>query len=180
MTTRLLALSILCVALAGSGGAHAATRTKPVAPAAAAAAPAAGGQASASVPGSQPISITGDHFTIDDQKHQAVFLGNVVTLQGDLTVHSDTVVANYGQGGSSNITTVQAKGNVVLTTADQTATGDVANFDPKNHTMVMTGNVVVTNKTGRVQASQLTVDLRTHKSVFSSDTGRVTGVFNSE
>jgi lipopolysaccharide export system protein LptA len=53
-------------------------------------------------------------------------------------------------------------------------------FDPKTHMLTLTGNVVVTSKTGQVQSNKVVVDLRTKRSVFTSKGGRVTGVFSSE
>jgi lipopolysaccharide export system protein LptA len=152
-------------------------------PAAFGASPAAApdsGPTSATLPGSDKITISGDHFVIEDDKHQATFSGNVVTVQAQVTVHSDKVVTFYGKGGAGNITTFQATGHVRLSTKEQTATGDLAVFDPRTHLLTLTGNVVVTNPTGQVQSTQLVVDLKTKKSVFTSKGGRVTGVFTSQ
>jgi lipopolysaccharide export system protein LptA len=126
------------------------------------------------------VTITGDNFEVEDNKHQATFTGNVVVVQPDVTVHADTVVALYGEGGASNISQFQATGHVILITPDQTATGELAVFDPKTHMLTLTGNVVVTNKAGQVQSTRLVVNLRNKKSVFTTAGGRVTGVFNSE
>jgi len=138
------------------------------------------GPTTAAVPGSDRITITGDHFVIEDDKHQATFTGHVLTVQPQVTVHSDVVVTHYGKGGAGNISSFEATGHVKLITKDQTATGDLAVFDPKTHLLTLTGNVVVINKTGQVQSSKLVVDLRKQKSVFTTQGGRVTGVFNSE
>jgi lipopolysaccharide export system protein LptA len=147
--------------------------------AAAAPVPAPGRPISATLPGAGKVSISGDHFTVDDTRHEAVFSGKVVVVQDAVTVHADKVIAHYGAGGATSISTFEALGNVVLITRDQTATGNHATFEPKTHTLVLTGNVVVTNKTGRVQSNRLVVDLRTKKSVFTSKGGRVTGVFST-
>jgi lipopolysaccharide export system protein LptA len=146
-------------------------------PAAAAAEP---GKPSATLPGDDKVTITGDHFVVEDGKHQAIFTGNVVTTTSEVTVHSDRVVTAYGKGGAGNISSFEATGNVTLTTPEQTATGDLAVFDPKTHMLTLTGNVVVTSKTGQVQSNKVVVDLRTKRSVFTSKGGRVTGVFSSE
>lgn len=133
----------------------------------------------ATLPGADKVSITGDHFVIDDVKHQAVFSGNVVVIQKDVTVHSDQVTALYGKAGAASISTFTATGHVQLVTKEQTATGEVAVFNPKTHLLTLTGNVVVVNKTGRVQSDKLVVDLSTKKSVFTTTGGRVTGVFST-
>jgi lipopolysaccharide export system protein LptA len=138
-----------------------------------------GAPVTATIPGADKVSITGDHFVIDDAKHQATFTGNVVVIQRQVTVHSDQVTALYGKAGATSISTFTATGNVKLVTKEQTATGNVAVFNPKTHLLTLTGNVVVINKTGRVQSDKLVVDLSTKKSVFTTNGGRVTGVFST-
>jgi lipopolysaccharide export system protein LptA len=160
----LLALSISPVSAAPADGDASASPGTPI---------------TATVPGADKVSITGDHFVIDDAKHQATFTGNVVVIQKQVTVHSNQVTALYGKAGATSISTFTATGDVKLVTKDQTATGDVAVFNPKTHLLTLTGNVVVINKTGRVQSDKLVVDLSTKKSVFTTNGGRVTGVFST-
>jgi lipopolysaccharide export system protein LptA len=126
------------------------------------------------------VTITSDHFVVKDAEHQAIFSGNVVVVQPKVTVHADQVVADYGNKGATSLSNFQATGHVVLITTDQTATGDLAVFDPKTQHLTLTGNVVVTNKTGKVKSDKLVVDLSKHQSVFSSKGGRITGVFTEE
>lgn len=126
------------------------------------------------------VTITSDHFVVKDAEHQAIFSGNVVVVQPKVTVHADQVVADYGNKGATSLSNFQATGHVVLITTDQTATGDLAVFDPKTQHLTLTGNVVVTNKTGKVKSDKLVVDLGKHQSVFSSKGGRITGVFTEE
>lgn len=151
-------------------------------------------QADTATPGATPdgtsgatsggkVTITGDNFVVDDKTHQATFTGNVVTVQSSITVHSDKVVTSYGKMGGGDISSFTASGNVTITTPEQTATGDVAVFDPKTQVMTLTGNVVVTNSSGQVQSKKLVVDLKTNKSTFTGGAGkggRVTGVFSSQ
>ncbi len=140
----------------------------------------AGPPINATIPAAGKVSITADHFVVEDESHKATFSGNVVVVQTEVTVRADQVVALYGKAGATSISTFQATGNVTLTTKDETATGDLAVFDPKSHMLTLTGNVVVTSKAGRVQSSKLVVDLTKKQSVFTSNGGRVTGVFSSD
>jgi lipopolysaccharide export system protein LptA len=126
------------------------------------------------------VTITSDHFVINDAEHQAIFSGNVVVVQPKVTVHADQVVADYGNKGATSLSNFEATGHVVLITSDQTATGDLAVFDPKTRHLTLTGNVVVTSKTGQVKSDRLVVDLSKHQSVFSSKGGRITGVFTEQ
>lgn len=132
--------------------------------------------------GQQQVNITADLFTIDEATHQAVFTGNVVVTHPTVTVRAPKVVATYGEGGTSDIETFEATGNVALQTSDQTATGERAVFTPADQLLRLTGNVVVTNASGTVSANELVVNLATNVSTFTGggQSGRVTGVFTSQ
>jgi lipopolysaccharide export system protein LptA len=136
--------------------------------------------ASADQPQAGKVAITSDHFVVKDAVHQAVFSGNVVVVQPTVTVHADQVVAQYGAEGASSLSNFKATGHVVLITTEQTATGDVAVFDPKSQLLTLTGNVIVTNKSGEVKSDKLVVDLDRHTSAFTSKSGRITGTFSEE
>lgn len=127
------------------------------------------------------VNITADLFDLDEANHTAVFTGNVVVVHPTVTVWAPKVVATYGDGGTSDIKTFEATGDVKLQTIDQTATGQRAVFTPADQLLRLTGDVVVVNAGGTVNASELVVNLETNVSTFTSgQSGRVTGVFNSQ
>ena len=127
------------------------------------------------------VNITADLFDLDEANHTAVFTGNVVVVHPTVTVWAPKVVATYGEGGTSDIKTFEATGDVKLQTVDQTATGKRAVFTPGDQLLRLTGDVVVVNAGGTVNASELVVNLETNVSTFTSgNSGRVTGVFNSQ
>ncbi|WP_137150264.1 LptA/OstA family protein [Devosia sp. FKR38] len=127
------------------------------------------------------VNITADLFDLDEANHTAVFTGNVVVVHPTVTVWAPKVVATYGDGGTSDIKTFEATGDVKLQTVDQTATGQRAVFTPADQLLRLTGDVVVVNAGGTVNASELVVNLETNVSTFTSgQSGRVTGVFNSQ
>lgn len=129
----------------------------------------------------QKVNITADLFSLDEATKMAVFTGNVVVTHPTVTVWAPKVVATYGEGGTSDIETFEASGNVKLETEDQTATGERAVFTPADQLLRLTGNVVVTNSGGTVNADELVVNLATNVSTFTSGQGgRVTGVFTSQ
>jgi lipopolysaccharide export system protein LptA len=130
---------------------------------------------------SKQVQITADTFTVADANHEAVFTGNVVVIHPTVTVHADKVVAGYGEGGTSDIKTFVATGNVELQTSDQNATGEKAVFTPADQLLRLTGNVKVTNSGGTVDSAELVVNLDTSVSTFTGAPGkRVTGVFTSQ
>ena len=129
----------------------------------------------------QKVQISADTFTVTEANQEAVFTGHVVVNHPTVTVHADKVVATYGAGGTSDIKTFEATGNVELKTSDQDATGERAVFTPGDQLLRLTGNVMVTNSGGTVNASELVVNLQTNVSTFTGgNSGRVTGVFTSQ
>jgi lipopolysaccharide export system protein LptA len=129
-----------------------------------------------------PVEITSDLFVMNEEAREAVFTGNVVVVHPKVTVWAPKVVATYGEGGTTDIETfIASGGNVRLKTKDQDATGDQAIYSPGDQLLRLTGNVVVNNASGTVNASELIVNLATSVSTFTSTGGgRVTGVFTSQ
>ncbi|WDR01901.1 LptA/OstA family protein [Devosia algicola] len=128
------------------------------------------------------VQISADLFTVAEGNQQAVFTGNVIVIHPSVKVWADKVVAVYGEGGTTDIKSFIATGKVVhLKTDEQDAVGEKAVFTPSDQLLRLTGNVIVTNASGTVNASELVVNLETNVSTFTgSDGGRVTGVFNAE
>ena len=133
----------------------------------------------------QPIRITSTSLEVRDKDHQATFIGNVHVVQGEATLRCKTLVVFYdqsastgsaakaGPSGTSNqqIKRLEARGGVVITQKDQTATGDNGVFDMKTNTAILTGNVVVTQGDNVVQGDRLTVDMTTGVSRVDSKGG---------
>ena len=129
----------------------------------------------------QPVEITADLFTVDENSQQAVFTGNVVVIHPNVKVWAEKVVARYGEGGTTDIESFEATGAVRLETPEQNATGDRAVFTPADQLLRLTGNVQVINSSGTIDATELAVNLETNVSTFTSGNGgRVTGVFTSQ
>lgn len=129
----------------------------------------------------QPVEITADLFTVDENSQEAVFTGNVVVVHPSVKVWAEKVVALYGEGGTTDIESFEATGSVRLETPEQNATGDRAVFTPGDQLLRLTGNVQVINSGGTIDAAELVVNLETNVSTFTSTGGgRVTGVFTSQ
>ena len=127
------------------------------------------------------VDITSNTFTLDEATREAVFEGDVVVNHPTVKVWAPHVVAIYGEGGTSDIESFVATGDVKLETDEQTATGERAVFTPGDQLLRLTGNVEVVNAGGTVQADELVVNLETNVSTFTSPSGgRVTGVFTSQ
>lgn len=120
----------------------------------------------------KPVQIEAASLEVRDKEKIATFTGNVNVVQGDTTMRCKVLVVHYdgdaqtgmksatpGPGGSQQITRLVAKGGVVVTQADQTATGDNGLFDMKSNTITLTGNVVVSQGKNVVRGERLVVDM---------------------
>ena len=153
----------------------------------------------------QPVKIEAARLEVRDKDKIATFTGNVKVVQGDTTMHCKVLVVFYekkeeaqgpqaqangkpgapmpaaapGPGGSSQINRLEAKGNVVVTQKDQTATGDNGVFEMKTNTVTMTGNVLVSQGQNVVRGERLVVDLTTGVSRVDSGGGMVHMLLNN-
>jgi lipopolysaccharide export system protein LptA len=150
----------------------------------------------------KPIKIESDTLEMRDKIKEATFHGNVKVVQGDTTMHSDTLVVYYdndadaaakggkaapkaakaatpGPAGSSSIRRLEAKGHVIVTQKDQIVTGDNAIYDTKTNLTTMLGNVVLTQGPNVLKGDRLIVDMTTSVSRVEADNGRVQGLFQS-
>lgn len=138
----------------------------------------------------QPVHIEAATLEVRDKDKRATFSGNVVVKQGDTTLRSKTLDVYYdqedgkggmkaaqpGPGGKQSIRRLEAKGGVVVTQKDQTATGQTGIFDMKTNTITMTGGVVITQGQNVLRGERLIVDVATgHARV---EGGRVQGMFS--
>jgi len=141
-----------------------------------------------SVNRNQPVHITSKSLEVRDKEKKATFIGDVLVAQGDTTMRSNTLDVFYDQEGApaqpkaaqapqveggQQIRRLEAKGNVVVTKQDQTATGDMGIFDTQANTVTLSGNVVVTQAGNVLRAPRLVVNLTTGVSNFE---GKVEGL----
>lgn len=139
-----------------------------------------------------PVKIEADRLEVRQKDEAAVFTGNVVVVQGESTLRTRQLTIYYvdkpapTEPGSVALATsgrdirrLEAEGDVVVTSKDQRATGDRGNFDMAKNTVVLTGNVVVSQGGNVVKGDRLVADLTTQRSRLESDRagGRVQGLF---
>jgi lipopolysaccharide export system protein LptA len=126
----------------------------------------------------QPVHIEAATLEVRDKQKQATFSGDVRVKQGDTGLRCKSLVvfyeqsgaptdagktlqaANPGPGGEQRIKRLEARGGVVVTQKDQTATGELGIFDMKTNTVTLTGNpVVMTQGQNVLRGGKLVVDL---------------------
>lgn len=133
----------------------------------------------------QPVKINAASLDVRDKSKVATFSGNVQLVQGDTTLRCKTLVVYYdgdnaggpavksatpGPAGGSSIRRMEAKGGVLVTQKDQTATGESAIYDMKENTVRLFpangGTVAVTQGPNVVRGPRLVVHLDTGVSHF--------------
>ncbi len=150
----------------------------------------------------EPVHIESNTLEVRDKDKVATFSGDVRVKQGDTAMRSHALVVFYeqeggassgaqsggkpmqaaspGPGGNQKIKRLEARGDVIVTQKDQTATGETGIFDMKTNTVTLTGNVVMTQGKNVLRGDKLVVDLTSGVSRVESgknSRGRVQGLF---
>jgi len=136
----------------------------------------------------QPVKIDSATLEVRDKEKIATFSGSVHLVQGDTILRCKTLVVFYdqdntpagavktssvGPSGTQQIRRMEAKGGVVVTQKDQTASGDSGVYDMPANTVTLIGSVVVTQGQNIIKGERLVVDLT---SGISHVEGRVSGL----
>lgn len=104
--------------------------------------------------------------------------GRAELTQGANRIRADRVEAAVADG---DLTRVEAAGNVYFVTTDQTIRGDRAVYTPANDTIVLTGDVILTQGENVMTGARLTFNTRTETAQMDGGAGgRVQGVFHPE
>jgi len=146
----------------------------------------------------QPVHIEAATLEVRDKDKVATFSGDVRVKQGDTGMRCKSLVVFYeqdqeggqktttmraaapGPGGQQKIKRLEARGGVVVTQKEQTATGEIGIFDMKSNTVTLSGNVVMTQGPNLLRGERLVVDLTSGVSRVESGKngqGRVQGLF---
>jgi len=149
----------------------------------------------------QPVHIEAATLEVRDKDKVATFSGSVKVTQGDTVMRCKSLLVFYdpesgnadkgktlqaatpGPAGQQKIKRLEARGNVVVTQKDQTATGELGIFEMKTNTVTLTGNVMMTQGKNVLRGDRLIVDLTTSVSRVESGKdgqGRVQGLFLPE
>jgi lipopolysaccharide export system protein LptA len=145
----------------------------------------------------QPVHIEAATLEVRDKDKVATFSGDVRVTQGDTKLRCKTLVVFYeqngagdksksvaaadpGPGGQQRIKKLEARGGVVVTQKDQTATGELGLFDMRTNTVTLSGHVVMTQGKNVLRGDKLVVNLTSGVSRVESGKnghGRVQGLF---
>ena len=156
------------------------------APKQAASAPGGLGMASFKTDPNAPVDIEADQLDANDAAKVAVFHGDVRARQGAFLIRTPELQATYsGEAGladvagtqgpatasrpAAQLTRIEAKKKVVVTSQDgQTVSGDWANFDTASNTVIVGGDVVLTQGQNVVRGTRLLIDMTSGESTIET------------
>ncbi len=119
----------------------------------------------------QAVEAVSDSLTIDQTTGRAVFLGNVVIIQGDLRIAAERVEVIYPEtDGQQTVQEVIASGGVLVTRGEDTAQGNEAHYDIAAALLTMMGDVLVTQGATTIGGEEMVIDMTTGNGTV---TGRV-------
>ncbi len=127
------------------------------------------------------VDIEADSLQVLEDQQRAVFTGNVDAKRGNVRLKADKLVVHYKEkprtddSKKTEVTDLDANGNVIIITKSQRITGQWAKMNVVTNELTVGGNVVVRQGKTIVKGKKLFVDLDTNKSTMTG--GRVKGSF---
>lgn len=152
-------------------------------------APAVGQDAASALRGhnsNAPVDVAADRIEVQDRADRAVFVGNVVVRQANLTLTAGRVTVAYTSSGGIQIQRIDASGGVTVRSPSETARGNFGIYDLNERIITLIGDVTLTRGASNVNGGRLVIDLDTGRAVMdgggppgtgAGEGGRVTGTF---
>jgi lipopolysaccharide export system protein LptA len=153
----------------------------------------ASGQALKGHNANAPVDVEADRIEVQDRADRAIFSGNVRVRQAGLSLNASRLTVAYDNaGGGTDIQRLDATGGVTVTSASETAQGEIAIYDLPRRIITMVGGVTLTQGANRISGGRLVIDLNSGRAIVdgnaaasasgadgavSSGGGRVTGRF---
>lgn len=107
---------------------------------------------------SQPVEVTADNLSVDQNNGTAVFTGNVVIGQGEMRLSAARVQVYYAEDGT-RISRLAATGGVTLVSGDDAAEAARADYNIDNGNIVMTGDVLLVQKGTALTSDKMSVNI---------------------
>ncbi|QIK97024.1 OstA family protein [Sphingomonas sp. HDW15A] len=131
-----------------------------------------------------PIDLSADRAEAQDRSDRAIFAGNVVVRQDELTLKTARLTIAYASSDGIDINRIDASGGVVVTSPSETARGNFATYDLDSGLITMIGNVRLERDGSSLSGGRLVIDLNTGRATMDGGLrgvdqqgGRVTGRF---
>lgn len=117
------------------------------------------------------IEVTADSLEVDQTTGASVFQGNVLAIQGEMRIESQSLRLEYSrseQTGARRIDVFRAAGGVIMATPSEAIEAREAVYSLSNQTLELTGDVVLVQGPNMLSGERFVVDLR-------SGSGRMIG-----
>lgn len=132
-----------------------------------------------------PVDVAADRIEVQDRADRAVFSGNVVVRQAELTLTAPRLTVAYSNSGGIEIERIDGSGGVTVRSPSETASGQFAIYDINTRLITLIGNVHLVRGDSNVSGGRLVINLRDGTAVMDggapagvkSQGGRVTGTF---
>jgi len=129
--------------------------------------------------GGRPIEISADRVSADSVRNSVTFEGSVVARQGEMTLHSNRLFAEYSKEAGA-IERIEAEGDVRFVQEGREARSARATFFNFEQRVVLSGGANLRQGENVLQGETLTIYLRENRSVVTGGEGggRVKAVIN--
>jgi len=115
-----------------------------------------------------PIYITADWMEVDQNKNTITYKGRVVTIQADMTMRSEALIAYYDPE-TKQMKQIVAEGKVNATQRNRGATGEKAVFDAKSKTVTLIGNPVMRQGNSQVTGTKVVYYMDQDRAIAEGD-----------
>jgi lipopolysaccharide export system protein LptA len=128
-----------------------------------------------------PVEVEANEMEIIDADRQAIFRGKVEAVRDSEHITSDIMTVYYSDvkqadgTSKSQVSKMDATGNVTVITEKQVITGEWAKMDVLENTLIVGGRVKLVEGKTTLQGEKLNVDLNTKRTLMTG--GRVKGSF---
>lgn len=125
---------------------------------------------------SAPIEVTADRLSVNQADGTAVYSGNVLVAQGDMRMAAQQVLVVYAREQRA-IDRIEATGGVTFVSGTEAAEADRADYSLADSTVVMTGDVLLTQGLNALTSERMVVNLKSGTAQLS---GRVRTVLQQQ
>lgn len=138
-----------------------------------------------------PVDVAADRIEVQDRADRAIFSGNVLVRQGEMTLTAARLTVAYANNSGIQIQRLDASGGVTVKSPSETARGQFGIYDLNKRLITLLGGVVLTQGQSQVRGGRMVIDLDSGRAVVdgsavggrgdsgtSSQGGRVTGTFS--
>ena len=120
---------------------------------------------------SAPVDVAADRLEVQERADRAIWSGNVMVRQGNLTLNTARLTIAYSNSGGIEIERLDASGGVVVQSPSETARGRFAIYDLRNRLITMLGNVTLTRGQSHLTGERLVLDLESGRAVMDGGAG---------